>query len=369
MRLVIFSFNAPPLRNPRAFRVGNMLHEASLAQENLLITTRVKNYRENNPRICRLGWPIQQKQGLRMRLKQYTCARWVHRLLFPDDKIFFHGLCLIYYLLFKRRRTDAILTISHPFSVHLIGWALKKYFGHYWIVDMGDLYAQPKENVGKWKFRFEHSVLHACDRIDLNAQSLKDYLSARHHLPGDKMHVKANGCRVDFSKMNRSQRILGRWSFFGNTYPPERNGMDELRLLETFRLKYPKHAMELCLYGIQHAELLTYAKAHSDWVKTAYCETDEQLLVTYGQTEVLVNFANKNYPGLPSKLEEYVASGLPIIHFCHGHEDPGSQYLSGSGVPHLVVVLGVTTLEALHAFLLTIVSNSTTVNSEPEDAP
>lgn len=356
MRQIIFSFHAPPLRNPRAFRVAAMFKEPTEFTPVELITTRIRNFKEIHPQIHRIGWPFILDPQKRNQLKSLHWIRWLHQWLWPDDKIFFQWISLIYYLVRIRRKHDQILTVSHPFSSHIIGLILKKVFRHMWTVDMGDLFAFNSSRFPGANYRFEKWVLFTCDRILVNAPSMKEYLLNSYGLAENKILVKPNGCRLHFTHMPRSPHSHWVLSFFGNTYLPQREGCLELKTLSVLRKKAPFTNMEFHLFGIQHSGLQQLAEQESDWVKLKNCQTDEQLLVAYGSTDVLVNLSNLNYPGLPSKLEEYISSGLPIIHFCYDQYDPGSRYLKLSGSKVFIFELEKTPIELLHNFLLTVVS-------------
>ena len=118
-------------------------------------------------------------------------------------------------------------------------------------------------------------------------------------------------------------------SFIGNTYENVREGIKELQLiLDTINSLHCKEIhTQIYLAGTQYIRLLELFQ-HNPGINFIPALKEIDLLELYQKTNILINFANKNYPGLPSKLYEYMLTGLPIIHFTFGSPDPSIPFLS-----------------------------------------
>lgn len=333
----------------------NQIRTRFSTQDYLIITSKYeKDNTKNESNIHRIGFKRNHLNPLRQHLKKYTLIRFIHRLIWPDDKILFNIWSLIYYLLFLRKQDDHIYTVSHPFSSHIIGCFLKRFYKHVWTTDIGDLYYFPHQKAHpykKWNQYFEQKILSSCDHILVNANTLRDYFADLYKLDPNKFRVVPNGNRLDFSKLKRADSNTLQMTFIGNTYEDIRDGLAEIEIFKRLRNEYPEFHFNLQLLGKMHSPLLEKISDFNSWIQTRVCNSDEELLEAYSKADVLLNFANKNYPGIPSKLEEYVASGIPIIHFCWQHNDPASIYLMQHKHPFLEFVIDQTAVQELKKYV------------------
>lgn len=355
MRIVVFASNIPPLRNPRSFRMTRHLPLLHSIADLLVISS-------PNPATCQMdesyirrhGLAIKQNSRLRSGLKSIGLFRFLHRYLFPDDKLFHQLMYLFYYIFRYRKRDDIILTVSHPFSSHLTGWILKKWFGHRWIIDVGDLYAEPLINnswIASLKSKFERLVLSSCEHIVVNAESLKNYFIKRYKIEPSKCSVIENGVHLDFSKMQRIEHQELNLVYIGNTYPRTREAIAEIEHLLKLVKALPELNIKIRLYGMQHQGIYDLQKQYKEFLEISRCDSDQELLQAYGRADFLINFANKNNPGLPSKLREYMCSGLPIIHYKHQSIDAAEEYLSKHNANFISCLLNSNSIDELINFL------------------
>ncbi|MBK9109290.1 MAG: glycosyltransferase [Saprospiraceae bacterium] len=343
------------MRNPRAFRIENLIRSRYSDQEYLVITSRFANEKNiNEKNIYRLGISRNIQSLRRQQLKKYFLLRFLHRLIWPDDKILYNIWSLIYYILFLRKRDDHIYTVSNPFSSHFIGYFLKRFLKHVWTIDVGDLFYLPDQSASYFKkcnLYFERKVTSTCDHLLVNADSMRAYFADKYKLDRNKIQVIPNGNRLDFPKMNRSKSKTLQLTFIGNTYESLRDGLAEIDIFLRLYNEHPELNMNIQLLGMMYQPLLQKINACQTWIQTSVCNSDEKLLEAYAKTDILLNFANKNYPGIPSKLEEYIASGIPVIHFCWQANDPGSIFLKQSNHPFLEFVIGQTPVLELKIYL------------------
>lgn len=356
MRWVVFTLHFPPARNPRAFRMEQRVRD--LKQEGSVVVMcapapkSVRGWIEN---VWRTGPRVGEMPGLRNRLRAVKPLDMLHAMLWPDDKTLHQVWYLLTYLLHLRRSDDHILTVSHPFSAHLIGLCLKVFFGHRWVADIGDLqdlgFSNKRTFVRKLNSWLEAIVLRKCDEVVVNAGSMKEHFVLRYGIPEEKIRIIANGCRLTFEKKEPSTENLWRLAYFGNSYPGVRDGRQELLVLDELQQKFPEGKMNMRFYGRQHRALEQEIDSRGKWMGRGICNSDEELVRAYAHVDVLINLANLNYPGIPSKLDEYIASGKPIVHFCYARNDAAGRYLRERSAVFFEYLIGANSPEELASFM------------------
>ncbi len=303
-----------------------------------LITARSRQVlHEEDPQVFRTGFAISDPGLLRNRLKENGLIRFLHGLLFPDDKVFQQIVSLWYYVFRIRKEKDIILTVSNPFSAHLTGLILKKICKHSWIADVGDLYYIKSMGHSKMRFKFEKYILKNADLVVVNSESLKNYYERTLGLPPGQIACIPNGYVTDFSKISMSESSILRLSFIGTSYKGIRDGREEVQMILAGMKKYPDKPFVIQLFGRQSEAMKNLMKLHPGKINIEQCQTDEALLKAYAHTDILLNFSNGNYPGLPSKLEEYVGSGIPILNFYREENEASVEFLKTCSSPVLQV--------------------------------
>ncbi|HEX5626293.1 MAG TPA: glycosyltransferase [Saprospiraceae bacterium] len=330
--------------------------------EAILITAPVKGLTQQEPGVIRTGFQIKPISTLRKQLKQNWFLSRLHTCILPDDKVVYQIWYLIHYLIKCHRKSDLIITVSNPFSSHLIGLTLKYIRGHSWIADIGDVYTHSPKNHGisKLKQTFEDLVLREADHVIVNAQSLKEFYHEHRGMAEDKISVIPNGISVAPSMIAHQPSDTLRLSYIGNTYGGIREGLREMEvLLTTIRKQIPTKC-RIHLFGSQFHELENLALQNIDCVTLDTCRNDFELADAYSKTDILLNFANSDYPGLPSKLEEYVATGLPIINFYYSKDEASISFLNSTKCRVFHVNLKHPELASLHDFFKTIQAGAQT---------
>jgi glycosyltransferase involved in cell wall biosynthesis len=256
----------------------------------------------------------------------------------------------MYYLLKYRKKEDIIITVSNPFSSHLIGLILKKFGKHPWKMDIGDIYYGNQHHswLSKW---FERIILNSADHIVVNAESLRNHFLTLYRLLQEKITVIPNGVHIDLSKINKTKSDTIRLSYIGNTYQDIREGIPELELLRKMVTLDNSNKYQIQLYGTQYFKVSEWSERHPGFISISHCKNEEELIQAYSNTDILVNFAHRNNPGLPSKLEEYVASGLPIINFYYTEQDPSYVFLNTNTSIAYHCNLNAPNIQALQTFI------------------
>ncbi|HQX43113.1 MAG TPA: glycosyltransferase [Saprospiraceae bacterium] len=336
MKVYLLSPHCLPTRNPRTLRIENVRKILSLKwkvkvlcskfTKNISVNKDVTNSRTDNE-IYKLKIEIFNKPSF--------FSKFIKKIIFPDIYIMHNIWVTIKYLIFYSNRENVLITFSNPFSTHIAGiiskifWPKRK-----WICDIGDLYQHnPNQKLPKWISPllnwFERLVLNKSDYVILNSNEIFKFYKSNFDLDPSKTRIIYNGSILDFRGLDPTISKNTIMSFIGNTYEKVREGRLELQLIldtiNSYSLK--NNNFRIILAGKQDKSL--YAafknKAEVDFMSTLQ---EHKLIELYQKTNILINFANHNYQGLPSKLYEYRLTGLPIIHFTYGPPDPSIEFLS-----------------------------------------
>ncbi len=350
MRIIVFTCNYPPRMNPRAFRVEKFVKLNSKEYDILVVTSKIKGFNLKGPNVIRCGFAINLDDTFKSSIKKYKFIRLLHKAFWPDDQLLFQFYFLINYFFRFRKKNDLILTVSNPFSSHMIGWFLKKICRHKWIADIGDIYFgnQHHSMLSKW---YERKILNSTDHIVVNAEILRNHFLKLYPLASEKITVIPNGVHIDASKINKTKSDTIRLSYIGNTYQDIREAVQELELLLKLISSNKSHKYQIQLFGRQYFKVIEWCEQLHGLINISYCKNEEELIQAYSNTDLLINFANKNYEGLPSKLEEYVASGLPIINFQYTEQDPSCLFLHSNTSIAYYCNLNAPDIQAMQTFI------------------
>lgn len=338
MRTVIFSHNYPPKRNPRSFRIRNLEQAGFFGKEYIIIPNSVlafsqfkklhNDLHQKKREITKPNFLSYLKNGIRYN----RISNFLSKCILPDRFIFLQLYYLILYIVKYRKSDDLIYTVSNPFSSHLIGIVLKFLFKHEWHADIGDVYYS--ELTSNWSIHeaLEKSVVLYTDRLILNSDSIKNHFIQAYSVVTEKIHVVSNGVRIKFNTIIRIPSSVLRFSYIGNTYHPIRPGIQELEFILKYFEAHPEQSMILQLFGKQNQAIMRLAAKNPLLIKIISCNSDHELEEAYANTDILINIANVNFPGLPSKLEEYVASRIPIINFYQTKDNASLLFLNSKNL-------------------------------------
>lgn len=334
MRIVVFSHNYPPKRNPRSFRIRNLEQSGFFGKDYLIFS----NFKLVSSQFVNLTNESDQKKwkfkksnflsNLKNVIQNNSFSNFLSKCILPDRFIFFQLYYLLLYIIRYRKAGDLIYTVSNPFSSHLIGIILKKYFKHTWHADIGDVYYSMMTSNWWIHSAIERSVVLYSDRLILNSESIKNHFIQVYSVGMEKTQVVPNGVTIKFDNGIRVPSSVLRFSYIGNTYHPVRPGNREVEYILKYIQTHSKRPMILQLIGNQDQAIVNFAMQNPLSIKISSCNSDKELQEAYANTDILLNFSNINHPGLPSKLEEYVKSGIPIINFIHTEGDSSIEYLN-----------------------------------------
>lgn len=252
-------------------------------------------------------------------MKNYNVSRWhgpIKRTInFPDNKTpwvpFAYGAA-------RQVKFDYVLATAPPFSTFITGYYLARSLGKPLIVDFRDAWLEfpfmpyrgrlQKGFVRAW----ERKVVDIAGLIVVVDDNIRASLVMRHPYIGKKICVIPNGYDPDdFGKTEEPDRFTV--SYLG-TVRAERDPENLLKAIAQFLSKEGLHKNQICFRFIGHVEehfrrrMKKYSfvefTGHLPYKKAinTFCNSHLAVIVTTGSEYFF-----------PSRQNEYLASGLPIV--------------------------------------------------------
>ncbi|HYR09581.1 MAG TPA: glycosyltransferase [Longimicrobium sp.] len=370
MKLLVVTHEYAPALNPRAFRWTAVAE--TLAARGHQVDVVAHGVPGAPRREVRAGVSVHRVggglgEGLRRRLTQApsagsgaapapsggarALARRVHdrvwkRLYWPDYACLWYPAAVRHArALLHRGGYDRLISVSHPFTGHWVGAALKEERPDLpWLVDVGDPFAfiqgTPVNNVRLYdslNYRAERRVLRAASVVSVTTGPTRvRYAQAFPEVAGKLVVVPP---LLSPSEPRREDgRFLPegpgrvRMVFVGTLYRDLRNPG---RLLHLFRALLNTEAgagLELHFVGMLNgceAMLAPYAGLIGDRIFCHGAVSRERALRAMHEADVLVNLGNRSGYQLPSKVVEYVATGRPVLNLPGAPDDASVQFFSG----------------------------------------
>lgn len=367
-KVVLLNPWCPAVRNPRTLRM-EMVRKAlehDFEVSILCCTSKaVRTLDEGEPvRSSLFNWPLVRL----WKVFQYC----VNTVAFPDA-YFFHSLRLLVKLWnVAKHENVCVISFSPPFSTHLAACVFRKYHpASFWIADVGDLYHKNPTSVLLPVFRpmqriFQKYLLCRADWLIFNSKGIQERMIQENRLDKKKCKLIYNGSSVDFSSLDSIKETSIRFLYAGSTYARLREGLWEMEILSEILIILQDRGYEakIRLAGRQ-CEKLIDQWAQEKKVQMIHHSDRDKLISLYRHADFLICFSNGDYPGLPSKLCEYRASGLPIICFAEGPLEAALDYLSDYE-PWFPFISGKTKLEDLLEFILVHRSKRIKANHEED---
>ena len=286
----------------------------------------------------RVGQPP-QKSTLAGRL-----AAWLYRsvwknICFPDDACFWYFPAKKRAIqLLRQQPFDAFISVSLPFTGHLVGLEIKRHFpGLSWLADIGDPFSfspNPMNNrllFHKTNCRLERHILKSAHcSVVTTAAMRRQYAEEFGKLAVATMHIIPPLFHPQpLAKVNKTRQGLGARSvplkiaYFGALYAPVRTPDALLDLLlQTFALRPALRAqLEVHFYGEIFPEFFERLSLEPCIRLHGLC-TREAVQTAMQETDVLLNIGNTTDFQLPSKAVDYLGAGKPIVHLSYTERDP-----------------------------------------------
>lgn len=262
-----------------------------------------------------------------------------HSIYWPD------GACLWYFParkkakdLLKTQRFDVLISVSLPFTAHLVGRTCKSAFPYInWIVDIGDpfsfLVEAPKNNHRLYKkinFAAERSILNGANAISVTVEATRQKYISNFKQIEEKIKVIPplyNNTGYSFLEEGYEfEKGYTHLAYFGNFYYGIRTPLEFLKLLETIQNLYPNffEKLKIHFFGDIAGELFDPFLQSPKLLNNIIChgvKPKSEVLHLMGKVDVLLNISNKTSYQLPSKSVDYLMAGKPIINICYTSND------------------------------------------------
>lgn len=243
----------------------------------------------------------------------YSCG-WVIPAVFSARK-----LC-------KEHRYDWVVSVSHPFSGHVVGGLVKRYAKHSrWLVDIGDPFSLMKEPApnnyrlyGLFNQLVERRIVRLADSISVTTASTQQMYEQYFSLPASKVRVMPPLLSIPAvpEPSSRAPEAPIKLVFVGTLYRNLRSPRYLMRYLAAMLTSAPNISVELHFYGAvndcaEELDACPEPLKSSLFVHGLVARKD--VMQAMAEADVLVNIGNDSQSQLASKVIEYMAMGKPIL--------------------------------------------------------
>lgn len=360
MRILIVTYLYAPALSPRAFRWGAIAekwvkqgHHVDVVcawMPNLLESEVLKGvhvYRTGGKSTESLRSILDVKKtsskiignqkasdGIGSRCTAMRLLKWFHDLTWK--KVYWPDFgCLWYFSavkkavhLFEKKHYDSLVSVSHPFTGHLIGLKLKKKYPQIkWLVDIGDpfcfLEETPTNNHRLYKklnYKYEKKIFNLADAIAVTTKpTLKKYAELFQEsaskisvIPPLLSQAGNNEAIASFFPKDKKLRLV----FIGTLYKNIRSPDYLLLLFNNLLNSDIGHRLELHFLGNIHDCHDSFGKYQTLLGTKIFLHgqvSREKAAQAMKEADVLVNIGNNTSYQLPSKVVEYASTGKAIL--------------------------------------------------------
>lgn len=352
MRILIITHSFYPELTPRAFRWAAMARSLVVSGHQVdVVCARppgtpaletvagVEVHRVRDPLSrAQLGGSAGQERrtGLVRRWVRWLYGQTWRRLYWPDYA------CAWYFpavrrvsALYADRKYDRLVSVSHPFTGHLVGLALKRRHPELpWLTDVGDPFCLMKDpapnNAALYRRlsrRFDRAVLREANVVSVTTAGTRDAYARLFPESADKIHIippllslPAGETANTVTLSNEPLRLV----YVGTLYRRLRSPVPLLSLFERLVVVLPDVSLELHFFGNVNdsAELFRpYEHRLGSRLVVHGVVSRERAQQAMQAAHMLVNLGNRSATQLPSKVIEYVAMGKPILNLVTIRED------------------------------------------------
>lgn len=352
-KFLVISFNFEPNSNPRAIRWNAIIDYVKKKNVSVEFITYKKNKKKYSKNINFYEHKNKYFDSLaKKRSKQvissfkYSILKKFKTLLIKILEIFYKiiGKQIIWpdyaffsiYPFYKtaveliiKKNIKNIITVSHPFSSHVVGLLLKIRFPYLiWDTDSGDPFYPMKEpkpnNTILYKFLnfyVEKNILQRCRKFYVNNLETKKIYSE--YFKFNKKKITVLEPLSLFQKKNlpktKKSKYFFRLYYAGSFYPKIRSPKPFLEIINKLLKKFPRRKKNIRIYiftdsSIFDQELKKYPDLKSIFIIQKPIEY-LKLMRFIKNDMISLNFGNKTNLQIPSKLYESIGMGLKIANF------------------------------------------------------
>jgi glycosyltransferase involved in cell wall biosynthesis len=378
MRYLIISYDFPPKNSPRAFRWGTIARYLAEQGHTVDVITQGKNSKSEYVkgvnvhqvqefllgrfRTAQSGGrvdlskieensPNHAKWKIILKKYAFIVARWVYNkiwknLYWPDFAAMWIPSALSTARKLKRKHNySAVITVSLPFTGHVIGLKLKKEFpGMFWLADMGDPFSIMKSTqtnnyklYGDYNHRVEQDVFNLANAISVTTHETKQEYSP--WLPPesfDKIKVMPPlFTPTDIIPKGKKSPDVLKLFYCGTLYKTIRNPSFLLQVFKAMAdKKFHGKTLELHIMGDIHDTtecFEPYADMMDKQIFLHGRKPKEEVNKMMAESDILINICNDTFYQLPSKVVEYAASGKPVLNFARSDKDSSVNFFENYG--------------------------------------
>lgn len=376
MRILVVTHAFPPDENPRAFRWGAVVERFAEYGHTVDVVTRA-THGEPSESTWRPGVVVHRaEESFTGRLREALgggrakerapvgqaaggssrsgwlgrVARSIHdrtwkQVFWPDFACLWIGnAARTAGRLLERNAYDGLITVSNPFSSHLVGRRLKPWRrGLPWLVDIGDPFS-PVPEVAVNNLRLyasanraaEKSVVGHADTVMVTTPGTREVYADAFPMAADRIVVVPPSFslpeptrRADASRTPGPTRLV----FAGRLYRGIRNPQPVLNLLRA--LNDRGLDLELHVYGdaTECSDLFRRSPV-GDCVHLHGQVSRSDVWRRMQEADVLVNLGNATSCQLPSKVVEYLWTGRPVLNLVQRDDDSSAGFFGD--LPHVL---------------------------------
>ncbi|AMQ01379.1 hypothetical protein AY601_4541 [Pedobacter cryoconitis] len=278
--------------------------------------------------------PVIAQEGLIRKIYNRTWKK----LYFPDYAFLWLSPAMkMAEKLIESENITNLITVSWPFTDHVVGYKLKQKYNIQWIADTIDPFYLSKalNNTALYdakSYKLENKILKKADVITVLTDKLKEKYGELYPAVADKIVVNHNlFVPVEVpEKSTKSKKI--KLVFVGTVVPVVRSPEYLLELFNNLvNLKQDGCELELHFYGNTTQCNDVFAKYDFLLNKSLFIHgmtSRENIPGILSEASVLVNIGNSNTYQEPSKIIEYIYLGKPILNVCSITEDSSKEALA-----------------------------------------
>ena len=225
---------------------------------------------------------------------------------------------------------DLLISVSLPFTSHLVAYTLNKKRGTRWIMDIGDPFYLKKDAPENNKYLYSYLnkyfenkfYKHASKVVFTHKESMEhhkktfDTLNQKSSLLPPVFHTKINKKTNNFNYKKTPVKV----AYFGvltiGVRTPD-NFLSFINALDINNIEIHWYTNE----DSKHMIKSVYSKSSKNFFHDMV-PRDEALDLMNNEYHALLNIGNQNPFQLPSKVIEYISTGKPIIHYSEITDDP-----------------------------------------------
>tara|TARA_Y100001970_G_scaffold29570_1_gene36564 strand:+ start:538 stop:1764 length:1227 start_codon:yes stop_codon:yes gene_type:complete len=225
---------------------------------------------------------------------------------------------------------DLLISVSLPFTSHLVAYTLNKKRGTRWIMDIGDPFYLKKDAPENNKYLYSYLnkyfenkfYKHASKVVFTHKESMEhhkktfDTLNQKSSLLPPVFHTKINKKTNNFNYKKTPVKV----AYFGvltiGVRTPD-NFLSFINALDMNNIEIHWYTNE----DSKHMIKSVYSKSSKNFFHDMV-PRDEALDLMNNEYHALLNIGNQNPFQLPSKVIEYISTGKPIIHYSEITDDP-----------------------------------------------